>query len=145
LHEPHLPLAVGGWQICGIMSERESSARQRWGHIIDRQRASGLSVAAFCRQHAVPVSSLYAWKRRLAISVPPHAIAVPRHAFVEAKIAAISATGEDAGRIDICLYGGRRLRVGRGFDPHLLRDVIAVLESLPASPEGLPSTSEDLR
>lgn len=113
------------------MSEPELSARQRWGQIIDQQRTSGLGVAAFCRRHVIPVSSLYAWRRRLAISVPPHA-------FVEAKIAAVPAAAEDAGRIEIRLHGGRRLRVGHGFDPHLLRDVIAVLE-------GLPSKSEDLR
>jgi hypothetical protein len=113
------------------MSEPELSARQRWGQIIEQQRASGLSVAAFCRQHLVPVSSLYAWKRRFSQDAVGHG-------FVEAKITRIPAAAEGAGVIEVCLPGGRRLRVGRGFDPHLLRDVIAVLE-------GLPSKSEDLR
>ena len=44
---------------------------------------------------------------------------------------------EDADRIEVCLRGGRRLSVGRGFDPHLLRELITLLEALPANSEGL--------
>src|SRR5438270_9773463 len=107
------------------MSEHELSARQRWGHIIDQQRASGLSVAVFCRQRALPVSSLYAWKRRFSQETVDHG-------FVEAKITPIPAAAEGAGVIEVCLPGGRRLRVGRGFDPDLLGELIAAMEGLPS-------------
>ena len=120
------------------MSELESSTRLKWRRIVDQQRASGLSVAAFCRQHGVDAASLYVWKRRLTYAAGP-----PE--FVEAKIATEPAVRQDAGRIEVCLRGGRRLRVGRGFDPHLLKDVIAVLEGLPSTREGLPSKVEGLR
>ena len=41
------------------------SLRQSWRSRINEQLASGLSVAAFCRQHAIAVNSFYAWRRRL--------------------------------------------------------------------------------
>ena len=113
------------------MSKIESPTRLKWRGIIDQQRASGLSVAAFCRQHGVDAASLYVWKRRLTYAAEPPD-------FVEAKIAQEPAVTQDAGRIEICLRGGRQLRVGRGFDPYLLKDVIAVLEGLPSTLEGLP-------
>ena len=43
-------------------SRREAS---QWRALIERQQASGLSIAAFCRQHDVVTASFYAWRRRL--------------------------------------------------------------------------------
>jgi transposase-like protein len=37
----------------------------QWRVLIERQQASGLSIAAFCRQHDVVTASFYAWRRRL--------------------------------------------------------------------------------
>jgi hypothetical protein len=113
------------------MDERTSAAQDRWGEIIRRQSASGLSVAEFCRRQRVPASSFFLWKRRLGASAG---------AFVEAKVAgdggaamgraaggssAVAATGA----IELRLRGGRRVRVGRGFDRQLLAEVVAALEA----------------
>lgn len=122
--------------------------------MIRRQLASGLSVAQFCRQRGVAVSSLFAWKRRLGcVGI---AATVP---FVEARIVesgdggVVSAAGSRAADssvsgppgtgsaadpdgawwadvIEIRLRCGRRVRVGRGFDRGLLAEVIATLEGL---------------
>jgi transposase-like protein len=89
---------------------------------VDRQRASGLGVAAFCREHGVAAASLYAWRRRLA-----QAALAP--AFVEAKVVD-SPAAEAAGVIEVCLRGGRRLRVGGGFDAGVLSELVTVLEGL---------------
>ena len=49
------------------MGRRPSAERGRyWRELLTRQRRSGLSVAAFCRQHDVSPVSLYGWRRRLA-------------------------------------------------------------------------------
>jgi len=40
----------------------------QWRALIERQRAGGLSIAAFCRQHDVVTASFYAWRRRLGES-----------------------------------------------------------------------------
>ena len=36
-----------------------------WAAIVAQQRASGLSIVAFCRRHGLAVSTFHAWKRRL--------------------------------------------------------------------------------
>lgn len=40
----------------------------QWRTLIERQQASGLSIAAFCRRHDVVTASFYAWRRRLGES-----------------------------------------------------------------------------
>jgi hypothetical protein len=67
-------------------------------------------------------ASLYAWKGRLA-----QAALAP--AFVEAKVVG-SPPAEAAGAIEVCLRGGRRLRVGGGFDARVLLELVTVLEGL---------------
>jgi hypothetical protein len=42
-------------------TERESC----WRGLIERQVASGLGVAAFCRQESLSAQNFYAWKRKL--------------------------------------------------------------------------------
>ena len=46
-----------------------------WRDLIDRWKASGQSVAAFCAAHGVSPATFYAWRKRLAASgsrtVPP--------------------------------------------------------------------------
>ncbi len=105
------------------MSEPLSSAWHKWRDLVERQRASGLSVAAFCRRDGVAASSFFAWKRKLGF-VP----ATP--AFVEATVAGTPPPPtRSAGRIEVRLRGGRRVRVGRGFDRDLLAEVVAALEA----------------
>jgi transposase len=111
------------------MSETESSLSHKWRDLICRQRAGGLSVAAFCRRNGVAGSSFFAWKRKIG-SLP----AAP--AFVEATVVATPPAGRPAGSVEVRLRGGRRVRVCRGFDRDLLAEVIAVLEAL-APAEGL--------
>ena len=82
-----------------------------------------MGVAAFCRRHGLSAASLYAWRRRLSAGDAP--------AFVEAKIVEPTQIPETAGVIEVCLRGGRRVRVGRGFDAVLLRELVAALEALP--------------
>jgi len=108
------------------MSEPLSSAWHKWRDLVERQRSSGLSVAAFCRRDGVAASSFFAWKRKLGF-VP----ATP--AFVEATVAGTPPPppppARSAGRVEVRLRGGRRVRVGRGFDRDLLAEVVAALEA----------------
>lgn len=49
------------------MGRRPSEERRRyWRGVVARQRRSGLSVAAFCREHEVSPAAFYSWRRRLA-------------------------------------------------------------------------------
>ena len=111
------------------MNKPESPAWRKWREVIGRQRASGMSVSAFCRHSGVAASSLFAWKRRLA-----SARATP--VFIEAKVSgeagAAESPGVAKGVIEVRLHRGRRVRVsGAGFDRNLLAEVVATLEALP--------------
>src|SRR5271170_6366050 len=101
------------------MSTSEISARHKWEEIVQRQRASGLSVAAFCRREEIAAASFYYWKRRLTNAGAP--------VFVEAKVVE---TPPPSNVITIRLRGGRRLMVRPGVDRELLAEVVAVLEGL---------------
>ena len=48
------------------MAKRANQERERfWQDLIERQPASGLSIAPFCKQAGVSANSFFAWKRRL--------------------------------------------------------------------------------
>lgn len=98
-------------------------AAQRWRAILAEQGRSGLGVAAFCRQRSIPASSFFGWRRKLGRA---GADAAPEFARVKVVPEPVGC----AGSIDVCLRGGRRLRVRRGFDAALLAEVIGVLEGL---------------
>jgi len=44
---------------------RRGRGERHWREVIHQQKTSGLSIAAFCREHNVPPSSFYQWKRKL--------------------------------------------------------------------------------
>jgi hypothetical protein len=103
------------------MSTLDSPVRQQWREIVDRQRASGLSMVAFCRRENVRASLFYGWNRRLRLEGASSG-------FVEAKL-----VGErrSFSHIQIRLRGGRRLLVRSGFDHSLLAEIVSVVEGLP--------------
>ena len=106
------------------MIEHGVSARQKWREVIGRQRSSGLPVAVFCRRHGIPVSSFYAWKRKLG-----RAATAP--AFIEAKVVNGPPAQRSVGTMEVCLRGGRRVRVKReGFDRDLFAELVVALEGL---------------
>ena len=85
-----------------------------------------MAAAAFCRENHIAASSFFAWKRRLGLSAGAPA-------FVEATVAAapsVPSAGRRAGVVEVRLRGGRRVRVGRGFDASLLAEVVATLEGM---------------
>lgn len=48
------------------MGSRRRDRELHWRGVLERQAASGLSVAAFCRQESISAPSLYIWRRKLA-------------------------------------------------------------------------------
>jgi transposase-like protein len=125
------------------MSEPVTRTADKWREIISRQQVGGLSIAAFCRDNAVPASSFFAWKRRLSQGraaqkgpTPAAARPTPVGAFIEAKLLPARPHRVDA--IEVRLRGGRRVLVRPGFDRPLLAQVLTVLEGRPFNtPEGL--------
>jgi transposase-like protein len=113
------------------MIEPGLSTPQKWREVVGEQRASGLSVAVFCRRRGIVPSSFYRWMGKLGRGAGAGA-------FVEAKLVpAGSPAPRPAGMIEVRLRGGRRVRVSRdGFDRELLMDVVAALEGMAPKSEG---------
>jgi hypothetical protein len=101
------------------------SAEVRWRALAAEQRASGMTVKAFCVARGIAASSLFAWRRRLAEPTPS---STP--AFVEVSTPACSSPHPSSGSIELePRAGGRRVLIlRRGFDPALLREALAALE-----------------
>ena len=103
---------------------RDARKEQQWRQRIERWRASGLSVRAFCARHGLAQPSFYAWRRELQRRD------AEQPAFVPVCLVPDDVPARDA-RVDVVLRGGRTVRVGPGFDRATLRQVLAVLEGGP--------------
>ena len=104
------------------MNKSQLPGAEEWRQVIDGQRASGLTVGAYCRDRGIKDSAFYAWKRRLRSPAKLNRSSSP--AFVEVRPPKTPAVGG----IEICLRGERRLLVRRGFDRDLLIDLVRTLE-----------------
>jgi putative transposase len=128
----------------GMSNPASPQLAEQWRQILQRQRASGLSIAQFCRRERLTESSFFLWKRRLRVITPsgtaltaPDVAATSASAmFVEATPATTAgcAQGHRESPIELCLRGGRILRLHSGFDPELLINLLRLLESLAGSP-----------
>jgi hypothetical protein len=121
-----------------------------WRKIVSAQPTSGSSIAAYCRDRGISQPSFFAWRRRfgtldglpsgLSLRVEDGAGRLNAGrlaegagpAFVEVTAAeAIKASQVHSHEaIEICLQGGRRLLVRRGFDHDLLIELVRVLEDV---------------
>jgi len=113
-----------------------------WRAIFRRQRASGLTVRAFCQRAGVALSTFSWWQRKLRAQpgrIPRRA----RPTFVEVQRTTACAgevaeglsgeasprrSGEPSG-VELHLGRGRRIVVQAGFDHRTLRELLAALEA----------------
>jgi hypothetical protein len=109
------------------MNKAQPATREKWRRIIESQRVSGQTAAAWCREHDIAYASFFAWKRRLA-SVLPAVDFVEILAAAESRPADTDPALGTTGAIQVCCRGGRTLVLRRGFDRRLLVEVIDVLE-----------------
>ena len=81
------------------LSRSRGSSAIFWKKHLQQHRASGLSVAAFCRLHSLGVASFYAWRRRLldgATSVPASASAEVEGKGISWREVSLSIPGPEA-------------------------------------------------
>lgn len=129
----------------GSHSEREVF----WRVHISQQRGLGISARVYCRANGLSVRSFYRWQRRLARAVgeaqgdlpgdgcmisastvaPPSDLTFAEvHVVDDGSHAVDAADGPNNGAIEVVVSGGRRIRVGRGFDGATFLRVVALLE-----------------
>ena len=103
---------------------RDPRKEQHWRRLIQLWNNSGLSVRDFCARHRITQPSFYAWRRELqqrdaaTAFVPVQVVTDDQPAF--------------STPIEILLAGGRSVRITPGFDPATLRQLLAVLQEVPA-------------
>jgi transposase-like protein len=108
------------------MNKSPRRGPEEWSQIIDRQQASGMTVARYCRERGITECSFYNWKKKLRVGSPSRPRHLPTPAFVEVTPSNPAKTDG----IEILLCDSRRLRVSPGFDRQLLLDLIHTMEAL---------------
>ena len=102
------------------MGRRASEERRRyWRDAVARQRRSGLSVAAFCRQHEVSPAAFYGSRRRLAGERSGRSTAV---SFVPLPLD--PAVPPRAAEFSLRLPNGVQVTVPRNFDEAALERLL---------------------
>ena len=96
---------------------RQRRNAQTWGELVKRQRASGLSVPAFCRREGINAWTLYGWRSRLRSGQPrrPEGRPAPAKAassFID--LGALRAPTTERWEIRLDLGGGIVLHLARG-------------------------------
>ena len=109
-----------------------------WRRMMGAQPRSGMSVRAWCREHALRESSFYWWRRRLALrDEGSRATSLVAVRVVAERDGDRRDDGDDrddsnagrASRIEIVFPDARRVRVVGPVDRRALTDVLAVLTS----------------
>jgi transposase len=105
------------------MVESGRSREPYWRLIVARWKSSGLSARAFCRAEGVNEPKFYWWRRELIRRDQSK----PNPAFLPVRVVADKPEPR-TGSVEVILANGRCVRVGVGFDPHTLVQVVELLE-----------------
>jgi hypothetical protein len=110
----------------------------RWNALLSEFRRSGLTQAEFCERRGISIHSFR--KHLYQVPVPKATPANPLpsdHAahFLPVTVLPdpIHANAASLQPLELLLGNGRRIAVAPGFDPHTLRQLIAVVEERPCS------------
>ena len=122
--------------------QRHAAKEQFWRQLIRRWQRSGQTIRDFCADAQVSEPSFYSWRRMLAqrdrdqaevarraqrhrrgkAAVTPE----PLPAFLPVKV-----VPPPTATLEVVLGNGRVVRLGRGFDAELLRQLLAIVEERP--------------
>jgi transposase-like protein len=122
--------AVQDWE--PPRGRRWSEADARDG--LSAARSSGKPLSRFAREHGIEVSRFYWWAKELKKKPAKPAAFLPVR-VVEKRGASERQEGGNrqnvpaVSTVDVVVGSKRVVRVGRGFDPALLRAVIVALET----------------
>ena len=136
-------MAIATRGVVSVSSVRRSR-RAHWRALLEAQRRSGLSLAAFCRQRGVPKGTLSFWKWKLTHEAAAGRAAPVRGrigppAFVPIQLAGRPgppsqgtpvARRDEPGDLEIALANGRRVRVRGPVELAALAAVLRTVEAL---------------
>lgn len=103
------------------------ATRRQWVERLDRFRAAGQTVAAFCAAEGISVPSFYVWKRTLATDGgDSRAVPTPAPTLVPIRLTPTPATP-----IELAFPSGTVLRFPADIRPELLVAILRGLEERP--------------
>ena len=99
------------------------ATRAEWSKRVDRWRKSGLSAEEFAEREGLKSKQLVWWRWKLRSSPPPS----PELRFLPVHVVDTSVQAAVSGApLEIALPNGRVVRVPPGFEPAMLKRVLAV-------------------
>lgn len=105
----------------GAVKDPEKAAR--WEELIDRQRKSGKTIVAFCKEESVLVGQFHWWNRRLReMREGPRKSTGGGFVELVARGAEASFSG-----VEVTVDGQVSIRLARGFDPETLKVALATI------------------
>jgi hypothetical protein len=114
----------------------------RWNALLGEFRRSGLTQAEFCERRGISIHSFRKHLYRVPAPKPNPASPLPADraahflpvTVLPDPIPATTAASTAAPQpLELLLGNGRRIAIAPGFDPHTLRQLIAVVEERPCS------------
>lgn len=113
-----------------LRNRGDAESRERyWRDALHKQRSSGQTVEAWCREQGVAKQSFYGWRRRLA---EPVAASTPVSGASTPVALPVTIRSLSAAPLEISWPGGVVVRVSAGCDLKLLRETLLALRSLGA-------------
>ena len=121
--------------LSGVEHRRQWSDDEK-ARIVEETRVPGAKVAAVARRNAVSASLVFGWRRlaregllgRGLPALMPVGIVAPGSTLPTPVSSVAPRPKRSAGLIEIELFQGRRLRVGRDVDGDALRRVLDALD-----------------
>ena len=110
-------------QVCVVQRRRSRLEVER---LVAEYESSGLSRIEFCRDRGLALSTLGRYRRRERQAPAGNSALLA----VEVSGRAPASVGATGSAWVVQLRGGRRVEVGRGFDPGALEQLVRVLEGV---------------
>lgn len=107
-----------------MAKSRDKVKERHWRQLMGEKRASGQSVAVFCRARRIPVHRFYWWQRQLRdrSNSQPSRAAKRSDRFVAVRIPSPGSS------LEVVHPGGCVIRLGAGVDTQSLRRVLDALQ-----------------
>jgi len=109
--------------------QRDRRLEQTWRQHLQRQKASGQTARAYCREHGLAETAFHYWRRTIAERDQESRRAAPAPTFVPVTVVGPAMAAGSA--IEIRLAGGHRVRVRAGCDREVLAAVLGLLGGRP--------------
>ena len=110
------------------MARQVNTERVRyWRGVMRDQKASGLSISAFCRERNVPAASFFNWRRKLAERKRPVELEDVAAKFVALELPPSPPASTRPG-CEVVLPNGCRLIVPTQCDTSWFREILVALQ-----------------